>query len=234
MYCHQDVSKLFEARSIMLAAGALVVVFLTGIQSLSAQENGDAYASLRRIESSSLDELYVKPGVDFGQYDKIAVGNVPVSFNPYWRRDHRDVLTDHDVQRIQDTMGRLLREQFIKEFTKEGGYKLVEADEAGEGALLFSPSIVRLNLYAPDTAAPGIRENFVTSAGHATLSLDVYDAASGELLMHVQDYRFANGFGPDIFFRATRASNAREMRLMMSIWADRVHDHITDLGGRAS
>lgn len=230
MYRLQVVSRLFGFAAMPAAA---LTLLLAGMQPLFARENGETSAGLQRIESSSLDELYVKPGVDFGQYDKIAVDSVPVSFNPYWRRDHRDNLTDRDVQRIQDTMARLLREQFIKEFTREGGYKLVEADGAGAGTLLFSPSIVRLNLYAPDTSAPGIRENFVTSAGHATLSLDVYDAASGELLMHVQDYRFANGFGPDIFFRATRASNAREMRLMMSIWADRVHDHITDLGGRA-
>lgn len=227
MYRLRVVSKVFGFTAMAL------VLCLTGMQPLFAQENGGASAGLRRIESSSLDELYVKPGVDFSRYDKIAIDNVPVSFSPYWHREHRDILTGRDVQRIQDTMARLLREAFMKEFAKDGGYRLVDADEVDATTLFFSPSIVRLNLYAPDTNAPGIRESYVTTAGHATLSLDVYDGASGELLMHVQDYRFANGFGPDIFFRATRASNAREMRLMMSIWADRVHDHITDLGGRS-
>lgn len=209
-----------------------VLALCLGSGAVFAQEDkDDTFVGLQRVESSSLDELYVKPGVDFARYGRIAIGTVPVSFNPYWHRDHRDTLTDRDVERIQETMGKLLKDQFVKEFTEEGGYKLVETEEAGEETLLLSPSIIRLNLYAPDTSAPGIRESFVTTSGHATLSLDVYDAASGELLMHVQDYRFASGFGDRIFFRATRASNAFQMRRLMSIWADRVHDRIVDLGG---
>lgn len=230
----QGILRLFRfgPKATWVTAGALALCLGSG--AVFAQEDkDDNFVGLQRVESSSLDELYVKPGANFAQYDKITVGNVPVSFNPYWQREHRNILTERDVQRIQDTMGKLLREQFIEEFTEEGGYKFVEAEEASEGTLLLSPSIVRLNLYAPDTAAPGIRDSFVTSAGHATLSLDVYDAVSGELLMHVQDYRFTKGFGDRIFFRATRASNAFQMRRLMSIWADRVHDRIVDLGGRA-
>ena len=234
---NQGLLRLFRFGPAAIVTAGVLALFLIGIQGAFAQEDkDDTFVGLQRVEDASLDELYVKPGVNFAQYNKITIGNVPVSFNHYWQRNHRNILTDRDVQRIQDTMGKLLREQFIKEFTEEGGYKHVEAEEAGagEGTLLLSPSIIRLNLHAPDTSAPGIRESFVTSAGHATLSLDVYDAASGELLMHVQDYRFARGFGDRIFFRATRASNAFQMRQMMSIWADRVHDHIVDLGGRAS
>ncbi|HEX7028650.1 MAG TPA: DUF3313 family protein [Gammaproteobacteria bacterium] len=230
----QGILRLFRfgPEAIWFGAGVLMLS-LTGNSAVFAQEDkDDTFVGLQRVESSSLDELYVKPDVNFARYDKITIGNIPVSFNPYWRRDHRQNLTDSDVERIQETMARLLREQFVEEFTEEGGYKLVEAEEADETTLLFSPSIVRLNLYAPDTSAPGIRESFVTSAGHATLSLDVYDAVSGELLMHVQDYRFTKGFGDRIFIRATRASNAFQMRRLMSIWADRVHDRIVDLGGK--
>lgn len=233
---NQGLLRVFRFRPAAIVTARVLVLFLIGTQAAFAQENkdkNDTFVGLQRVENASLDELYVKPGVNFAQYNKITIGNVPVSFNHYWQRNHRNILTDRDVQRIQETMGRLLKEQFIKEFTEENGYKHVEAEEAGEGTLLLSPSIIRLNLHAPDTGAPGIRESYVTSAGHATLSLDVYDAASGELLMHVQDYRFARGFGDRIFFRATRASNAFQMRQMMSIWADRVHDHIVDLGGRA-
>ena len=68
-----------------------------------------------------------------------------------------------------------------KALSEQGGYEVT--NEPGAGVMLFSPSIVNLDIKDPGLGQAAMVESVVYSRGSMTIELVITDAESGELLV---------------------------------------------------
>ncbi len=139
-------------------------------------------------------EVYVKPGASLAGFDAYGLAPCEVAFRNNWLRDqNRDRInlsnrvTQEDVDGIKDSLGELCDEAFREVLLQAPPYNLVNDFDNGERVLVLKPSIINLDVAAPDTRSPGINRTYTTEAGEMTLFLEVADATTGETLVRVVD-----------------------------------------------
>ena len=84
--------------------------------------------------------------------------------------------------------------------------------------LVLSPSIINLDINAPDTMSAGRSRSYTTSAGEMTLSLEVSDATTGEVLYRIVDRKRSRDTGRMEW--TTSVSNKAEAERTLNRWAD--------------
>jgi hypothetical protein len=219
---------LWFATATIITMAALMFLFSPPVYADENQDTDPASAGLVSIADSKFDELLLKPGVDLSSYGKVIIEEPTVSMIAHWRRTHRDTVTKRDEEKIKADTAARLKDELTKKLSEGGGLTIVE--EKAEGVLLLKPAIINMNIYAPDTGAAGRRVSLVHSAGHATLELEIYDAASGELLAKARDHRDSDRWGSTHLYRANRATNNREFRQIMSVWGERLREQLQRSG----
>lgn len=229
-----QISPIFAASLSKLTAPLILglCLLLLATAPVTAAVDRQAYpmdmpAGLEEMSSKSFDILYVKPGFQPGNYSKLIIEEPQVDLHDYWEWKNKRDITERDVQRIQTSTAKILREQFSEKFSGKNGYALAETGETGQGTLVMKPAMINLNLNAPDLSVPEHKDTFVKSAGHATLYLDLYDAASGELLLRVIDHDAAREHLR--FYEGNRVTNNRDLRIMVSRWANALRKHLDAL-----
>ena len=147
-------------------------------------------------------EVYVKPGASLEGFEAYGLADCQVAFRSNWLRDqNRDRVnlsnrvTQEDVDRIKDSLGALCDQHFREALTEPPPYNLVDEFENGERVLILQPSIVDLDVAAPDTRSPGVTRTYTTEAGEMTLFLEIRDATTNETLVRVVDRQRSPDFG---------------------------------------
>ncbi len=184
-------------------------------------------AGLQNVDSKAFDILYIKPGFQPGDYGKLIIEEPHVAMQDYWKDQYRGEYTDRDLERINASTAKILRRQFTEKLSAQDGFEMVETGETGAGVLRLQPSIIDLHLNAPDLSTPGLKDEWVRSAGNATLYLDLYDASSGELLLRVIDRDMAPWHTR--IYQGSRATNKRDLNNMVSRWAKALRQHLDEM-----
>lgn len=165
---------------------------------------------------------YKKANVDFSVYDQVQILPSTVAFKQNWLRDYnRSSATlatrakESDVIRIKESVATMLDEIFVEEFTKGQGYPIVHT--ASANTLLIKPSIIDLDVHAPDlNLGPQVR-TYTKESGKATLFLEIYDSVSGEILARVIDAKSDRDKG--YYQWSSRVSNNADARRIIRGWA---------------
>ncbi len=130
------------------------------------------------------------------KFSRISIEPCEVTFRKNWLRDQNtnrtglaSRVTEKDVNRIKDHLGDSCNDKFRESFEQSTVYKLVDSYSDGESALVLRPSIIDLDISAPDVGGARFTRSFTKSAGEMTLSLDMVDGASGEILARAVDRR---------------------------------------------
>jgi hypothetical protein len=184
------------------------------------------------IKSTRYTEKQIKDGVDWSEYTKYQITPVEVSFRKNWKRDYNisqrsisQQVTDKDMVRMRESMGKIVYQEFDNALQEEGG--LTKVDEADSNTLIFKPMIIDLDVYAPDIDSTYISRSYVRQAGRATLSLEVHDAVSGEILARWVDTREDPDRG--YFDWANRVTNTERATVIVRAWAKRLVEGLDDL-----
>ena len=154
---------------------------------------------LVRLQSSHLDEFYVRPNADFASYRKVIVDPAQVDFRKGWlkgvnaTRGPSRWLVPEDAKNITDDAATSLEAVVVESF-KARGYEIATSPDAG--VLRVSARVTDLIVNAPDVAGSSIQALFNVDAGEATLILEVRDAATGTLLGRVIDRGTAHELSP--------------------------------------
>lgn len=180
-------------RSIGWRRGASVGVFcwLLAAGALAAKPPEVSHDGLHLMHDTKLQMVYLRPGVDFSVYDRIALLDCAVAFRKNWQRDQNSTdpfrISKKDMDEIRAKLGELFGEIMRDELTKNGGMALV--DTADEHTLILRPAIVNLDITAPAAAdmSAGRSRTFATSSGSMTLYMELFDGATGEIIARVAD-----------------------------------------------
>jgi hypothetical protein len=215
---------MITSHSKTFAALAIVASILTG-----SSWSGDAMAAkslpevspegLKLVPKTKVSAVYLRDGVQFGGYDKVAILDCYVAFRKDWQRDQNRSsgfrVSDSDMTRIKNELAEEFKKVFTKELTAKGE---TITNETGAGVLILRPAIINLDVTAPDTMQAGMTRTFSASAGQATLFLEIYDSVTGELLARAIDAEAAGDRG----FIGVRngATNRSDAERVLKKWAD--------------
>lgn len=174
---------------------------------------------LKLVPKTKASAVYLRDGVNFGKYDKVAILDCFVEFRKDWKRDqnsggNRFKVSEQDVTRIKTELAEEFKKVFAKQLADKGQTVVTTA---GSGVLILRPAIINLDVEAPDTMEPGAR-TFSTSAGQATIYLELFDGVTSELLARVIDAESAGDFG-HVGVRNS-VTNRSDAQRMLKKWAD--------------
>jgi hypothetical protein len=197
-----------------------LVISLVAISPAWAKKNLPAVndEGMELVIDTELASVYTDPGADLSIYKRIWLQDATVAFKKNWQRDQnrglRFKVQTSDMEQIKEDVATIFREVFTQELV-EGGYKLVE--EAGDDVLKLKPSIVDLDVVAPDIQHANRTMTYSESAGEMTLNLELYDSVTGDKIAKATDRKqdFRKGY---IEWR-TKVSNRSIARRMMKSWA---------------
>jgi len=189
---------------------------------------------LQLMPHTTLAAVYVKPGADLSQFDKLALLDTYVAFAKNWQRDYNEQATfenqvsDKDMQHLRQKVA----EEFSRELTKvltADGRQFVTT--GGSGVLILRPAIVNLQITAPDRMTPGMEQTFVASAGSMTLYLELLDGKTGDLIARVIDPEAADNAG--MAEVANAVTNTAEFDRIVQRWAQLLNAHLATLAPKS-
>lgn len=228
-----------EERRITWTAVAtlLIAIVLTAPSSTFAQEQEppqETYDGLTLMPDSVVAVAYVDPNADFSIYGEIIILDCNVAFRKDWQRDHKQAgsrirISSSDMEKIKADVADLFREVFTEKLSGDGGYKIVEA--AGDNVLLVRPAIIDLDIAAPDTTSAGRSRTYTSSAGAATIYIELFDSVTGDILARAADRKVARKVGGYMSY-SSGISNRAEARRMLGRWAELLRDRLDEFHGK--
>ena len=216
----------------------LVLLFMACASAVVAESEGPVqrtHDGLELVPDTKVMAAWVKSEADFSAYGRVMILEAPIAFRKNWQRDqnrgsiHR--ITNRDVQRIKEEMAKLFREVFVEELSSDGGFEVVDTPDTD--VLLLRPAIIDLDVTAPESRGTGRSYNFASSAGAATLFLELYDSVSGEILARALDRKSANHPG-DVMRLSNTVTNRVEAERILAGWADLLRRSLDELRGAPS
>ena len=185
-----------------------------------------SHDGLHLMKDTKLRVVYMKPGANLDEYDKVALLACYVAFQKDWQRNYNNEtaslmnrISDKDMKKIRDK----LAEQFNKVFTEvltKGGHQMVT--DGGSGVLIVQPAIVNLEITAPDTMSPG-EATFSANAGQMTLYMQLHDGKTGDIIARVID---PEAIGGDFAQIRNSVTNMADANRVLQRWATILSDHL--------
>jgi hypothetical protein len=173
---------------------------------------------LKKVDVRGIDAAYVRPGSSLGNYKRILLDPVQVSFSKDWKPDKTGSylpLSNEDRERIRKDLAELFVTT-ATEVLEKGGYPVVT--ESGPDVLRVTAELADVYINAPDTMSAGRSYSFVMSAGHMTLVAELRDSETGQIMARVFDQHEARN---DHYLQlSTSVSNSAEARDAVRMWAN--------------
>lgn len=185
---------------------------------------------LKLQPNTQLAAVYLKPGADLSQYNKLALLDPYVAFAKNWQRDYNEEatfenqVTDQDMAKIRKNVSEAFSQEITKVLTADGRQFVTTG---GSGVLILRPAIIDLRITAPDLMTPGMEQTFVTSTGSMTLYLELLDGKTGDLIARVIDPEAADDAG--IAEVANVVTNTADFDRVVSHWAQLLNAHLAKL-----
>lgn len=176
-----------------VVGAALALAGCTGMSGMPRPElvTGADWSGLEPVHMKDIDIASVRPGAEFGRYDRVLLEPIAVEFAPEWeplRPGSPFPLSERDLEKLRQDVAEPLHESFVKTIGQGGKYPLVE--EPGPGVLRIRLRVADVRLNAPNLESPGRSEQWARSAGEMTLLAELIDAESGALLARIVDRWF--------------------------------------------
>jgi len=196
----------------------------------------ETHDGLVLVPDRKVAAAYYDPEADLSVYNKIMLLDCYVAFKKNWQRDqNRQVtsanITAEDMEKIKAAVAELFREVFAEVLQEDGGYEVV--DTAGDDVLLIRPAIVDLDITAPDKPTAGRTRSYTSTAGAATVYIELFDSISGDILARAADRRGARRAGGYISY-TNRVTNTADARRMLKHWANILRTRLDEIHGTAS
>lgn len=214
----------------VVVGAALALAGCTGMSGMPRPElvEGVDWSGLEPVHMKGMDIAYLRPGAEFGRYDRVLLEPIEVTFAPEWeplRPGSTFPLSQRDMEKLRHDVAEPLRESFVNTIERDDKYPLVE--EPGPGVLRIRLRVADVRLNAPNLESPGRSEQWARSAGEMTLVAELIDADSGALLGRIID-RWIDPDGP--LERYTWVDNNRAIGDAAEDWAGAIRRHLEVAG----
>jgi hypothetical protein len=217
-------------------AVALTAVGLTAPPAAFAQKQEppqETHDGLVLVPDRKIAAAYIDPDADLSAYDKIMILDCYVAFKKDWEKKKKTGsnirVSASDMERIKADTATFFRDVFTEKLAEDDGYEIVNA--AGEDVLLVRPAIIDLDIAAPDTMSAGRSRTYTTTAGSATVYIELYDSVTGDILARAMDRKTARSAGGYLSY-TNRVTNRSDARRMLGKWAELLRAKLDELHGK--
>jgi hypothetical protein len=216
-----------------LVATAAVAALSLPAAVIAKDKPPQEWDGLIRQSSKKLDNVYVRPNVQFKAYKSVKLDPVDVKFDKSWdpnsgSRALSGRLTKEDIEKIRTELSALFQDEFTKRLTK-AGYPVVAT--SGDDVLNIQAAIIDLYVNAPEKQTAGISRSYTMDAGRATVVMQANDSVTGQTLARVVDTQ--QGLDNGRLQWTTSVSNSAEARRIVGLWADAVVRGLNKVNGKA-
>jgi len=208
-------------------AAAILSILLAATVSADSSLPEVSHDGLHLLKNTKLRAVYMKPGANLDEYDKVALLACYVAFAKNWQRNYNDQSMDL-MDRVTDQDMKNIREQLATEFNKvftevltKGGQQMVT--KGGAGVLIVQPAIVNLEITSPDVMSAGMEQNFSADAGQMTLYMQLYDGKTGDIIARIIDPEAA---GDEVFEVRNSVTNMADAERILRRWATILSSHL--------
>jgi hypothetical protein len=217
-----------------LLSGATLSVCVPGVA--VAEKPPQEWDGLQRRTSKTLENVYVRPNVEFKAYKRVRLDPVQVAMDKSWDPNEGRVglqgrLSSEDILRIRGELSQAFRDVFAEHLSKSA-YPLVATN--GEDVLLVQAALINVYINAPDTMmdSGGTARSFAMDAGRMTLVMQLVDSVTGQILARVVDTRQGPATGSLKW--SNSVTNSAEVRRVIGQWADALCKALDEVNGRAA
>jgi len=176
---------------------------------------------LHLVHDSKMAVVYVEPGANLSIYKRIKLVAPEIAFKKNWERDLRagsaSKISRVNTKKIKRDLADMFAAVFYDTLS-EGGYELVTED--AEDVLLVRPSIINLDITAPEQHGAGRTNSYARSAGEMTLYLELHDSETGDLIAKALDRKIDNPNNQGFYTWANASSNQRAAERILTGWAN--------------
>lgn len=209
-------------RTLKLLTPVFTTLLIGACTTTSAPEQ--TYDGLVRVPEARLGDVYRLPGAELDGYQAFGLEPCEVAFRKNWLRDQNSSrvdltqrVTQEDVDRIRGFLAEQCYETFREALLESPAYNLVDEFNTGQEVLVIRPQIIDLDVNAPDTMSAGRSRSYTTSEGEMTLSLELVDSTTGQVLARVVDK--ARGTDSGRIQWTSGVSNRAEAERVLRRWA---------------
>lgn len=214
-------NKITTTKTLLVAA---CITTLAACTTSGEQAPVVSHDGLTLVPNTKFQEVYRLPDADLSSYTEVGIAPCKVAFKKNWLRDQNSSrmdlssrVTQKDVDKIKDSLSEACEEQFRAALQEDPAYNLVDAFDDGEQVLVLHPSIINLDINAPDTMHAGRSRSYTTSSGEMTLSLELSDATTGETLARAVDKR--RGLDTNHLQWSNSVTNRADANRILKRWA---------------
>lgn len=213
---------------------ALLLLATTPVLVVAGDKPAQDWDGLARRPSKGLDNLFVRPAVQFTAYQRVRLDPVSVEFDKDWDpnrgvRTASGRLSAADIQKLRTDLATLFRQVLAERLTK-GGYPLVEED--GEEVLRVTAALVKVYVNAPSRRSDGRSDSYTMEPGRMTLFMELRDSVTGQLLARAVDTTQGTNTGHLLW--AGEVSNSAEAKAAFRAWADALVKGLDSVSGKAA
>lgn len=171
---------------------------------------------LVKVENSRFDDVWVRPGFNVLSYDSVILSPASITYKTRWPDNE---LSARQMELMVGYFGEALEATFAE------NYRIIS--EPTFRTLRIKADIVDLDINIP-TDRPAIRRNRVLTAysGEMTLTAEVFDARTGELMARVVDREMPGRYWHDV----TPVTEWAEVRRAFFFWSAIARRRMDELG----
>ena len=216
------------SRLLLLGYSATLTLLLMGCAT-SNNYPQVTHDGLQLLEKSAFAQVYAKPGASIEGFNQFAVSDCQVAFKKNWQRNQNSNrlsatsrVSKEDMAEIRQTLAALCQEAFESALLESPAYALVGTDTTNNQTLLLRPSVIDLDIAAPDIASVGRSYSFTTEAGEMTLFLEVVDAGTGEVIYRIVDRQRERGNTQMQW--TNRVTNIADAKRILGAWGQQLRN----------
>lgn len=218
---------------IYLVSGFLALTLVVSAKDEMPEVTHDGLIQVKA--KGSTDYAYILPGLDLKNYKRVKLLEAQISFRKNYlsdinRQSNINRVTSEDLATMIATGKRFFIEAFTESLEK-GDINLTE--EAGEDVLLVKAYITELDIYAPDPNKQnfGWVKIYTEAAGRATLTIELYDSVSGQILARAIDTKRYIGDNAGWQRPRDHYTNINDARQALSSWANQLTKRLSEVMG---
>jgi len=213
----------------MLVASLLVLTACAGERTIDRTAEL-TFDGLAPIKNSSFSEAWADPDIDFGQYNKIMLGDAQFEFRAVKKTSSSTAMRRNSTSEfwIDDANRAKLIETvtavFAEELANTKGFTIT--DKPGPDTLVLVGALHDIVSRVPPELI-GRGDIYLTSLGEATLVLQAMDSLSGETIYRAVDRRRIERMGGAI--QANSVTTWSEVRRWAQRWAVRLRQGLESI-----
>jgi hypothetical protein len=165
--------------------------------------------------NDKLENVWVRPNVQFKAYRRIRLPPVEVAFAKDWdpNRGARSP-SKEEIQNIRAGLSKMFHDEFAKHLTK-GGYVLTDTN--GDDVLIVQAALANLYVNGPQASNADLARAQTMTTGRVSVVMQLSDSVTQQLLARVVDTQHGDERG-NLSWSSSVASSD-EARRIMDIWA---------------